>query len=141
MAHVYEVSTPMLGRAVFELAFVRYLESIGYHHLRAGGLAGSQTSHEFQRGDEFVALAIVSEGQGDCHIVVESDTVPVESLIVEVLTEGLADSLQVFGNALNVGDEKVEGAVAGQSLAGRLPGAPSPHRGSRYRREWKKPTQ
>ena len=125
MAHVYEVSTPMLGRAVFELAFVRYLESIGYHHLRAGGLAGSQTSHEFQRGDEFVALAIVAEGQGDCHIVVESDTVPVEPLVVEVLTEGLADSLQVFGNALNVGAEKEKMMSLARALRDAFPGDPA----------------
>ena len=106
MARMYEVSTPMLGRAVFELAFVRYLESIGYHHMRAGDWAGGQTSHEFRRGDDLVALSIVPEGHRDCRIVVESDTVQVESLVVDVLTEGLADSLQVFGDALHVEDGK-----------------------------------
>ena len=125
MAHMYEVSTPMLGRAVFELAFVRYLESIGYHHLRAGGWAGSQTSHEFRRGDELVALSIVAESHGDCRIAVESDTVAVEPLVVEVLTEGLADSLEVFGNALNVGDEKEKILSLARALRDAFPGDPA----------------
>ena len=33
MAHAYEVTAPMPDRALFELAFVRYLESLGYHHM------------------------------------------------------------------------------------------------------------
>jgi hypothetical protein len=125
MAHMYEVNTPMLGRAVFEFAFVRYLESIGYHHMRAGDWAGGQTSHEFRRGDELVALSIASEGHVDCRIVVESDTVPVEPLVVEVLTEGLADSLQVFGDALNVGDAKEKMLSLARALRDAFPGDPA----------------
>jgi hypothetical protein len=125
MAHMYEVNTPMLGRAVFELAFVRYLEGIGYHHMRAGDWAGGQTSHEFRRGDEFVALSIVPEGHRDCRIAVESDTVPVESLVVDVLTEGLADSLQVFGDALNVGEERKKMLSLASALRDAFPRNPA----------------
>ena len=123
MARMYEVSTPMLGRAVFELAFVRYLESIGYHHMRAGDWAGGQTSHEFRRGDDLVALSIVPEGHPDCRTVVESDTVRVESLVVDVLTEGLADSLQVFSDALHGGDGKETLVRALRDAFPRDPGA------------------
>ena len=124
MSHIYDVSTPMLGRAVFELAFVRYLESIGYHHLRAVGWPGSQVSHEFRRADDLVALSIASEGHADCRITVESETVPVEPLVVEVLTEGLADSLQVFGDALDAGDEKEKMVSLTRALRAAFPGHP-----------------
>ena len=125
MAQMYEVSTPMLGRAVFELAFVRYLESIGYHHMRAGDWAGGQISHEFRRGDDLVALSIVPEGHRDCRIAVESDTVQVESLVVDVLTEGLADSLQVFGDALHVEDGKEKMLSLVRALRDAFPRDPS----------------
>ena len=124
MAYVYEVSTPMLGRAVFELAFVRYLESIGYHHLRAGEWAGGKTSHEFRRADDLVAVSIAAEGQQDCRMTVESDTVPVAPLVVEVLTEGLADSLQIFGDALGSGDEKEKMMSLTGALRVAFPGHP-----------------
>ena len=122
MAYRYEVSSPLLGRAVFELAFVRYLESIGYHHLKAGDWAGGTTTHELRRGDELVALSIAAEGQRDCRIAVESDTVPVEPLVVEVMTEGLADSLQVFGDALNPGDGKEKMLSLTRTLRAAFPG-------------------
>ena len=131
----------MLGRAVFELAFVRYLESIGYHHLRAGGLAGSQTSHEFQRGDEFVALAIVAEGQGDCHIVVESDTVPGRAARRRGLDGGAGRLAAGVRQRPERRGREGEDAVAGQSLAGRLPGRPSRIEGAVTGGKWKKPTQ
>ena len=124
MPYVYEVSTPTLGRAVFELAFVRYLESIGYHHLRAGEWAGGTITHEFRRNGDLVALSIVTTGQHDCRITVESDTVPVEPLVVEVLTEGLADSLQVFGDALGPGDEKGTMLELTKALRAAFPGHP-----------------
>lgn len=124
MAYAYEVSTPLLGRAVFELAFVRYLESIGYHHLRAGEWSGGKTTHEFRRNGGLVALSIVTGGQHDCRITVESDTIPVEPLVVEVLTEGLADSLQVFGDALGPGDEKEKMLSLTRTLRAAFPGYP-----------------
>ncbi len=124
MAYAYEVSTPTLGRALFELAFVRYLENIGYHHLRAGEWAGAKTTHEFRRNGAFVALSIVTRGQHDCRITVESDTVPVETLVVEVLTEGLADSLQVFGDALDAGDEKEKLMSLTRALRAAFPDHP-----------------
>ena len=124
MTYVYEVSTPTLGRAVFELAFVRYLESIGYHHLRAGEWAGGKTTHEFRRNGGLVALSIVTIGQHDCRITVESDSVPVEPLVVEVLTEGLADSLQVFGDALAPGGEREKILSLTRALRAAFPGHP-----------------
>jgi hypothetical protein len=108
MAHAYEVTAPMPDRALFELAFVRYLESLGYHHMSVGGWSGGKNSHEFRRGDDIVGLSIVSEGQSDCGIVVQSETVEIEPLIVDVLTEGVADSLQAFGDALDLGEAKAK---------------------------------
>ncbi len=122
MAHAYEVTAPLLGRALFELAFVRYLEGLGYHHMRIGGWSGSETTHEFRRDDDLVALSIVAEGQGDCEIAVYSDTVAVEPLIVEVLTEGVADSLQAFGDALELGEEKDKLHALVHTLRDAFPG-------------------
>ena len=116
MARMYEVSTPMLGRAVFEFAFVRYLESIGYHHMRAGDWAGGQTSHEFRQGDDLVALSIVPEGHRDCRIAIESDT--------------------VWRRPSGRGRER-EDAVAGQSPAGCLPGGPRRLEGAASGGKWK----
>jgi len=108
MAHAYEVTVPMPDRALFELAFVRYLEGLGYHHMSVGGWSGGENSHEFRRGDDIVGLSIVSEGQRDCGIVIQSETVEIEPLIVDVLTEGVADSRQAFGDALDLGEARAK---------------------------------
>jgi hypothetical protein len=54
--------------------------------------------------------------------VVQSQTVSVEPLIVEVLTEGVADSLESFGQALQPGQarDKVQSLVT--TLRDAFPG-------------------
>ena len=106
MTYSYEVSVPLAGRALFELAFLRHLEGLGFDHMSVGGWLGEDTSHEFQRGDDLISLFITAEGGGDCHVAVQSETVPVEPLIADVLTEGVADSLETFSQGLEPGPAK-----------------------------------
>lgn len=100
MAYSYEVSVSAAHRELFEQTFLRHVEALDFAHMHVSGLMGGATSHEFRRVDDLISLTILAEGQHRFRLVVQSETVPVEPLIVEVLIEDVAESLKPFLGAL-----------------------------------------
>lgn len=116
MAYSYEVSVSAPRRELFEHAFLRYVGALEFAHMRVGGLVGGATSHEFRHGDDLISLTILAEGQDRFRLVVQSETVPVEPLIVEVLVEEAVESLELYLGALQ---EKLKRRVL-RSLINKL---------------------
>ena len=101
MAYSYEVSVATGHRELFEVAMVRYLEDRGFAHMRVGGWPGTGTSHEFRRGDDLISLSILPDGQSLFRLIVDSESVPAEPLVLDVITEGMGEALQTFCGALS----------------------------------------
>ena len=95
MAHTYEALVRIAVYDIFELAFTTYMERVGFDHMSIGRL-GSHSAHEYSSGSGLVSLTTSAESQSRVNIVVHSNTVPVESLVLDALTEGVADFLQSF---------------------------------------------
>ena len=95
MAHTYEALVRIAVYDIFELAFTTYMERVGFDHMSVGRL-GSHSAHEYSSGSGLVSLTTSAESQSRVNIVVHSNTVPVEPLVLDALTEGVADFLQSF---------------------------------------------
>ncbi len=95
MAHTYEALVRIAVYDIFELAFTTYMERVGFDHMSIGRL-GSHSAHEYSSGSGLVSLTTSAESQSRVNIVVHSNTVPVEPLVLDALTEGVADFLQSF---------------------------------------------
>ena len=116
MAYSYEVSVSAAHRELFEQTFLRHVEALDFAHMHVSGLMGGATSHEFRRVDDLISLTILAEGQHRFRLVVQSETVPVEPLIVGVLVEEEAASLELYLGALQ---EEHKGRVL-RSLINKL---------------------
>lgn len=101
MGYTYEAVVWQAGLALFEDAFSRYMAGLNFRHMRIGGWLGGHVSHEFQKDDHLVSLTTSNEGQSHFKIVVRSDTEHVEELVIDALTEGVADLLQAFCERLS----------------------------------------
>ncbi len=95
MAYTYEALVRIAVFDIFELAFTTYMERVGFDHMSVGRL-GSHSAHEYRSGNDIVSLTTSSESQSRVNIVVHSNAVPVEPLVLDALTEGVADFLQSF---------------------------------------------
>lgn len=95
MAYTYEALVGIAVFDIFELAFTTYMGRAGFDHMSVGRL-GSHSAHEYRSGDDIVSLTTSSESQSRVNIVVHSNAVPVEPLVLDALTEGVADFLQSF---------------------------------------------
>ena len=95
MAYTYEALVRIAVFDIFELAFTTYMERVGFDHMSVGRL-GSHSAHEFSSGSDLVSLTTSAESQSRVNIVVHSNTVPVEPLVLDALTEGVADFLKSF---------------------------------------------
>ena len=95
MAYTYEALVGIAVFDIFEMAFTTYMERVGFDHMSVGRL-GSHSAHEYRSGDDIVSLTTSSESQSRVNIVVHSNAVPVEPLVLDALTEGVADFLQSF---------------------------------------------
>ncbi len=95
MAYTYEAQVSIAVFDIFELAFTTYMERVGFDHMSIGRL-GSHSAHEYRSGNDIVSLTTSSESQSRVNIVVHSNAVPVEPLVLDALTEGVADFLQSF---------------------------------------------
>ena len=100
MAYSYETVVSIAGQEMFQDGFCLYMAGLNFHHMSIGGRLRGFVAHEFRRDDQLVSLAISNEGQSHCKIVVHSETIEVEPLVLDVLTEGIADFLQTFCDAL-----------------------------------------
>ena len=101
MPYSYEAVVPVAGRDYFLAAFIRYMKERSFAHTRAGGRVGDTVSHQFRREDDVVTLAAGRKGQGQFQMVVQSATLPVEPLVLDVVTEGVADFLEPFSETLS----------------------------------------
>ncbi len=95
MAYAYEALVRIAVFDIFELAFTTYMDRVGFDHMSVGRL-GSHSAHEYRLGSDLVSFTTSSESQSRVNIVVHSNTVPVEPLVLDALTEGVADFLQSF---------------------------------------------
>ena len=103
MAYTYEAVVTAADLDLFEKAFVGYMDGLNFGHTTVGGRLGGRVSHEFQRGDQVITLTVSSVDQSTFRIAVDSETVSVEPVILDVLTEGVADFLDPFWHALPAG--------------------------------------
>ena len=101
MAFSYEVTVSTAHSELFERALLRYLEERGFAHAQVGSWLSGDASHEFRRGQDQISLTILTEGQTHYRLAVQSETVLVEPLVLDVLTEQLAESLKPFSAALS----------------------------------------
>lgn len=115
MPHSYQVRVPTDRGEAFEIALQSYLRERGFDHMQVGSWLSGDASHEFRRGEVHVSLGILTEGQTDCTLSVQSDTVEIEPLVVHVLMEQAAASLEPHAQAIA---EPSRGAV--QKLIGHM---------------------
>ena len=100
MVDAYEAVVSQAGLEMFRNAFSRYMEGLGFDHMSVGGRLGAPSSHEFRRERHLVSLTALAEGQSLFRLVVHSGTLDVEKLVLDVLTEGVADFLEPFCETL-----------------------------------------
>ena len=96
MAYTYETVVTIAGHEMFRDAFSRYMATLKFDQMSVGGRVGGLTALQFRRDGHLASLSVSAEGQGTSRIVVHSDTLPVEQLVLDALTEGVADFLQPF---------------------------------------------
>ena len=101
MAYSYEAVVPIAGLEMFQDAFCRYMAHLEFDHMSLGGRLGGHTTHEFRRDSDLVSLAFSDQGQSRFEIVAHSDTIDVERLALDALTEGVADFLEPFCEVLS----------------------------------------
>ena len=106
MAHTFEAVVSMAGRELFQDAFRSYLESLSFAHMGVGGRLGGLTADEFRRDNHLISLSVAREGQSHFRVVIHSETTPVEPLILDALTEGVADFLEPFWQSLTEKDSE-----------------------------------
>jgi hypothetical protein len=100
MTYSYEVEVTDEHREMFVRSFLRYMEGVGFAHMSIGGRLGAYASHEFRRDEGLISLTLLAEGQSRFRLVLQSETVPVLPLALDAMTEGLADFLVPFLEAL-----------------------------------------
>ena len=101
MTDTYEVVVTSAGRKMFQEAFYSYMCGLGFAHMSIGGRLGGQSSYDFRSEDGVVSLNVSSVGQSHYRLVVHSETIAVEPLVLDALTEGAADLLQPFYESLS----------------------------------------
>ena len=101
MSNSYEAVILIAALEMFQEAFLRYMTGLNFDHMSVGGRLGGHGSHEFKRGDDLVSMAVSDEGQSHFRIVVHSHVIDVEQLVLDALTEGMADFLEPFCEALS----------------------------------------
>ncbi len=97
----YEVVVTVAGRQMFQDAFYDYMCGLGFAQIGIGGRLGGPSSYDFRSDDGVVSLGILAEGQSHFRMVVHSETIAVEPLVLDALTEGAANILQPFCESLS----------------------------------------
>lgn len=101
MSDMYEVVVSLPGRKLFEEVFLRYMDRVGFVRLGVGGRLGRPSAHEFRSDLGVVSLGVSPEGQSRFRLVVRSETILVQPLVLDALTEGLADFMESFCDGLS----------------------------------------
>ena len=100
MAYTYETVVTSTNLDLFEDALVNYMNNLDFRHTTVGGRLGGHASHEFQHGNQVITLTVSSMGQSTFRIVMDSEKVPVEPVVLRALADGIADFLKPFWNSL-----------------------------------------
>ena len=95
MAKLYESAISIAALEMFKAALLRYMAGLDFDHLSIGGRLGRRSAHEFKRGEELVGLTSSPIGESEVRIALHSETIDVEKLVLDVLTEGVADFISV----------------------------------------------
>ncbi len=103
MANTFEATIPNHFASIFERGFCDYMMRLGYDRMSLGGRLGLRSMHEFRQGDDTVSLSQLPQGQGYTSVSLRSETLPVEALTMDALTEGMADFLAYFNRGLGEG--------------------------------------
>ena len=101
MADSYEAVIPKVARELFQDSFIRYMTGLDFAHIAIGGRLGRYSTHEFKRDDDLVSMIVSSGGINDLLVVVHSSGIDVERLVMDALTEGLADFLDTLCGGLS----------------------------------------
>ena len=101
MSNSYEAVISIAALEMFQEAFLRYMTGLNFDHMSVGGRLGGHSFHEFKRGDDLVSMTVSDEGQSHFRVVVHSHEIDVEQLVLDALTEGMADFLEPFCEALS----------------------------------------
>lgn len=100
MAKLYESAISIAALEMFKAALLRYMAGLDFDHLSIGGRLGRRSAHEFKRGEELVGLTSSPIGESEVRIALHSETIDVEKLVLDVLTEGVADFMEPFCNGV-----------------------------------------
>ncbi len=119
MPDSYEAVIPRVSRDLFQDALLRHMAGLGFDHMSIGGRLGGHSSHEFKKGDDLVSMILSSGGESDLLVVIHSSGIDVENLVLDALTEAMADLLTLLSADLT--DHDVERKL--NSLIGELRGA------------------
>ena len=103
MANTFETTIPNHFVTIFERGFCDYMMRLGYDRMSVGGRLGLRSMHEFRRGDDILSFSQLPQGQGYTSVRLHSETLPVDALSMDVLTEGMADFLECFIRGLEEG--------------------------------------
>ena len=80
MDYDFEVTLENRAKNLFHQAFAKHLEGLGYRQTVLGG--GGQEMLGFRRDDHLISFSVYSRGHGLHKVVVHSETVPLEDLIL-----------------------------------------------------------
>ena len=97
MAHTYEAVISAAGRELFQAAFIRYMEDLGFEHMPAHGRLGGVTSHEFRRKDQSITLTVADFLEPFCETLSEGDPEQVLSSLITELRESFVRVLDKHG--------------------------------------------
>ena len=103
MANTFEAVIPNHFVTIFERGFCDYMMRLGYDRMSVGGRLGLRSMHEFRRGDDTLSFSQLPQGQGYTSVRLHSETLPVDALSMDALTEGMADFMERFVRELEEG--------------------------------------
>ena len=106
MANTFETTIPNHFVTIFERGFCDYMMRLGYDRMSLGGRLGLRSMHEFRQGDDTLSLSQLPQGQGYTSVRLHSETLPVDALAMDALTEGMADFLECFNRGLEEGPSR-----------------------------------
>ena len=98
MPYSYEVVVESNAGELFQEALVDHLKEQGFAHMTVGGMGRSV--QEFRKGDDLISLTLISEGHGQHRVVVHSDTVLLDGIIMAALREAGIRFIQPFYGAI-----------------------------------------
>ena len=98
MAYSFEVALRFSIKEIFEEAFSSHMDVLGYNRLSLSG--GEQEVRGFRRDDYLISLSVTSEEHGLYRVIVHSETVPLDDLVLAAMQEAATSLLEPLCQAL-----------------------------------------